>query len=102
MEFNVPILPPPALPTLLLLPLLPRLRMLGRMTLLRPAPLLILLPRSSFNVRVSTEMMNLSLDMVNVAGSNFPLALTLKTLNPRKNESGTDMCSSAVLKLLRG
>jgi hypothetical protein len=52
-------------------------------------------------MRGRTEITNLSLDNASVAGSNFPFALTLKTLIPRKRDSGTEICSRADLKLLR-
>lgn len=116
----VPMLPPPTLPWLVL-PLRPLLNMPGRFrlppTMLLPEEMLLpappMLPFRSAGVgleddcaaaaaaRGRTEITNLSLDIASVAGSNFPLALTLKTLIPRKSDSGTDMCSRADLKLLR-
>mmetsp|Transcript_13315 Transcript_13315/g.28779 ORF Transcript_13315/g.28779 Transcript_13315/m.28779 type:complete len:209 (+) Transcript_13315:1877-2503(+) len=92
-------------PPTLLLPTLPMLapllrtllRMLGRF---RPLPPLLAV-RSSLSVRGSTEIMNLSEDIVSVAGSSFPLDVTLNALMPRRKASVTDMCSRADLKLLR-
>ena len=94
-----PILLPPALPKLVLL-LRPLLSIPGLFKLRLDE--LVLFVRSNFNERGNTDIINLSWDIVNVAGSNLPLAVTLNTLIPRWNDSGTDMCSSADLKLERG
>jgi len=61
-----------------------------------------LLDRSNLSVLGKTEMMNLSDDIVSVAGSNFPFGVTLNTLIPRRNASVTEICSNADLKVLLG
>lgn len=74
--------------------------MLGRNKLVLPP---LLLARSSLlrsSLRGRTEMMNLSLERVNNAGSSLPFWLTLNTLIPRKNCSLTRMRSRADLNVI--